>query len=283
MKRLLPLLPVCLLAASAAGTSVPVPVTSSRYDYGIFSPGTTVVGRVAALLAGPSIGAVTTACVPRGTFLDITGPPVNADGEGSDPILYPVSSPSTGTGWIQGTDLAMAFIRIGAADNLLILLEDGGAAGEPRFGGSAVVLDEQGALLDSIPIQLPAVFDEDPGTRTWRYCVDLMPAVADGLGGVTDAVKLALRYEACGYLNSDQLIVWDGERLVPGPAADFVSEAGLFHFEETMILPSDPGGAPNSVIITSTLGEWDDARGGYVTTEEDSRTFSWSGTGFVEE
>lgn len=93
-------------------------------------------------------------------------------------------------------------------------------------------------------------------------------------------IELSFIYEACGYENRDVLFAWTGTDLYMGPHASSMFEAGIFHYNETFVFPSDSGGVENEVRVTRIAEEWDEEIEGYVETERTTATYTWNGKVF---
>lgn len=132
-------------------------------------------------------------------------------------------------GFVAGTDLALCYLRL-SPDATALLAVTAGSDSLPEFSGAVPALTEGGEVADSIPVYLPPLMYEPEEYDPWAYCAKVGWAEGSGLEGAASAIVVSMWVEACGYLCTDQLFVWTGERLVPGPTASSVSWSSFGSF-----------------------------------------------------
>ncbi len=177
------------------------------------------------------------------------------------------------TGWVEAEDLAPVSLVTSCGLFQLGITgfdESGYPAGEARL------YRDDGVVL-SCPVGLRH-FSEDG--RVY-YCVEASEVSAEGLSGAGTAVILSFIYEACGYLNSDMLLVATADELVPGPEAESASEAGIFHHISSLVLPVELG-EDDVVEVSTRHTEWiEDGDSLYVSLDETSSVrYVWNGRFF---
>jgi len=180
-------------------------------------------------------------------------------------------------GYIPMSWLAMTHQELGA-DTLLLF---GIASGNPltgRFAGVAKVVSD-GRMLWGAAFFPPST---DMGGSDYRYGVSSRRLDPAGLPGIEDLLMLSFLYEACGFENRDVLLAWTGRYLVAGPSASRMSEAGVFHYAEDMLLPADDPLLGSDILVISTSEEWDEATEGYRTVAVDTTRWWWTGIDFEE-
>ncbi len=268
------------LAVLMALSQVMTDKGQAAYFYGEFEEGIAVVWCEAALLSGPVEDADTVELVTPGTMVEICGPPDGSlirNGAGTE--WYPVVT-DRHQGYLAGIELAMAFTTLDDGTVLACALTDRSGKVYPVFHGAVIALDGHGGVLDSVPVDMPHMLDEIPPEGVYGYCAAFEEADTEGLEGIPLGAMLAFDYGACGYANTDQLVGWDGERLVPGPKVAMVVEAGVFHWTQTMVLPSDEGGRPNEVLVVEVSEEFSEDDMAYYETARDTTVVFWDGEDF---
>jgi hypothetical protein len=267
---------LCLLLALAsvkpAGSGARAP-----FEYGSFQTGCAAVAFSTGLADSPSADGCSLLVLLRGDTVTITGP-----GEGTcrsrgfDSQWYPVLAADGTSGWVRGTDLAPSYIE---TRNGLLLFAITGRPADSLYHGAVMLVRQGGALLDSAEVLVPA----DHYLPSYGYCVSFRTADPAGLDRADAAAVLEFVYEACGYVNEDVLLLETGPHLVVGPYAYRAFEAGIFHYTETLVLPSHDGGSPEEVTVRAIEETFDDEAGEYVTVRTGSTAYAWSGAGFTEE
>lgn len=236
-----------------------------QYNYGHFveAAETTVFAEEAEILDGCGADAATVAGLPAGT-------PVTILKDGRDYCSIQAGGIS---GWARANDLAL--VSLETSGGLFQLgITGAGESGEPA--GEARLYRDDGVVL-SCPMGLRH-FSEDG--RVY-YCVEASEVSAEGFSGAGTAVILSFIYEACGYLNSDILLVATADELVPGPEAASVSEAGIFHNVSSLVLPAELG-EDDVVEVSTRHTEWiEDGDSLFVSLDETSLVrYVWNGRFF---
>ena len=180
-------------------------------------------------------------------------------------------------GYIPLTRLALTSQELGADTLMLFGVKAMDSLLYCRFIGIAKVVSD-GRMLWGVAFDTPSGF----GETSFVYGVSSEVLEPAGLRGVKDLMRISFVYEACGYENRDVLLAWTGLFLVSGVSASRVSEAGLFHYSEEILLP---GGDPlysNTVRIASSSGEYDGESSEYIVVETDTVSWMWTGIEFVK-
>lgn len=255
----------------------PLPMEDSLYRYGEFTPGTAVVWKPSGLLASPEATADTVAALPSGTRLRIGEPPAGSvRWRGIASPWYPASLPDGARGFIAGTDLAMHAGLLGDGTVILCALTDLEGASSGSLEAAYLAVSPSGEFRDSLGAFLPGA----GGLDRFYYTVFLSRIGEGGLRGLQDIFLLHAVYEACGRMNTTQIVGWDGQRLVAGPFTASMTESGLFRHSEGFVMPWDSGGMPDRILKISLDEEWDDDALHYVETARDTTVFQWDGREF---
>lgn len=271
---------MALIAVLAALAQVVTVKGAAEYFYGSFGVGAAMVCCRAGLMTGPDEASDTLEILAPGTLVVISGPPEGSlirDGAGTE--WYPVLT-GRHRGFLAGREIALAHIALGDGTFLACALTD--RSGEPyaEFHGALLALDGSGAVLDSQTVDLPCLLDETPADGTYGYRVFFRRVRTDGLEGLPHGAFLCFEYGACGYENRNQFVFWDGGRLVIGPRASLVSEAGVFHWSQTLVLPCEEGGRPGSILLVEVSEQFSDEAWAYYETARDTTIIEWDGESF---
>ncbi len=240
-------------------------LSTQQFHYGHFVEGaeTTVFVEKAEMLSDSVEGTAVVSDLTSGT-------PVTIVKDGAE---YCSVDACGSEGWIRTTDLALVSLETtGGLFQLGVTGIDD--SGEPT--GEARLLGEDGSVL-SCPVELRH-FSESGRVN---YCVEASEVPAEGLSGVGTALVLSFVYEACGYLNSDILMVATADELVPGPEAASVSEAGIFRHSSTLVLPPELG-EDDVVEVSTRHSEWIEDGDSLVTSLDETSLvrYVWNGRFF---
>jgi hypothetical protein len=271
---------MALMAALAALAQMVTVKGPAEYFYGSFREGAALVCRRAGLMPGPEDSSDTLEILAPGTSVVVSGPPEGSlIRNGAGTAWYPVVT-GRHRGWIAGTEMAMAYIALDDGTLIACALTD--RSGDPcaEFHGALLALDGSGAVLDSLTMELPYLLHETPTDGAYGYRVFFREACTDGLEGIPHGAFLCFEYGACGYENRNQLVFWDGGRLITGPRASIVSEAGVFHWSQTLVLPCEEGGRPGSILLVEVSEQFSDLEWAYYETSRDTTVIEWDGAGF---
>jgi hypothetical protein len=179
-------------------------------------------------------------------------------------------------GYIPLSRLALTSQELGADTLMLFGVKAMDSLLYCRFIGIAKVVSD-GRMLWGVAFDTPSGF----GETSFVYGVSSEMLEPAGLRGVEDLMRISFVYEACGYENRDVLLAWTGWHLVSGVSASRVSEAGLFHYTEEILLPGDDPLYSNTVRIASTSEEYDGGSSEYIVVETDTVSWMWTGFEFV--
>lgn len=249
-----------------------------------FEDGYTFSACRTSLYEAPDQSSVVLIVIPAGELLEIpgfTGETFTADSceWGWYEALYRLGNAEF-TGYVQDRDLAFSHVSLGTGgvDTLFVYRITGFDPELMIFSGEASVVAD-GEILDRL--------DYRPCWTPWGriFDYDISSGLADpsGFSDVRDLIRLSFNLYACGYENRDDLLAWtDDGRLIPGPKASWISEAGLFHYRTDVILPSDSGGVPEQVIHHSLGEEYFEETDTWVTYEEEVTVYLWTGDRFTE-
>jgi len=256
-------------------------IVSGDYWYGDFLDNTTsVFTEDAAMYSAPDINSSVTVLIPIGTEVEISG----SAGEdiftnGTPSYWYSVKCTLNDmeySGFMPGLYLAMSSLELGI-DTLFLFNVTGYAQEDDRFTASAriVVSGEITAELEFLAT------GNGFGPVPYSYCIRGTELSNEGLAGMRNLIELSFIYEACGYLNRDVLFACTDDKFIMGPEAYSLFEAGIFHFNETFITPSDSSGISDEVIVLTSTEEWDETIGEYVETESSHLIYYWNGSEFT--
>ncbi|MBN2586733.1 MAG: hypothetical protein JXA64_05980 [Candidatus Fermentibacteraceae bacterium] len=233
------------------------------------------------IYSSPDTGSEIVVETPAGTEVHISGSAGEAllDG-GFMTYWYQVRAVLSGieySGYMPGSSLAMTAMQLGA--DTLFMFSVTGSDPDYGFRSSARILSA-GMVLDEVEFR---PVDGGFGQVPYSYSVRSLPLDPEGLQDIRDLVELSFIYEACGFLNRDILFAWTGERLIMGPEADSQFEASEYRYIEDFIMPSDSGGSPGTVMVRTTISEWDEEIDDYVVKDSYSTDHGWTGAEFESE
>lgn len=275
--------------AVAALEAVPLAWTGeyrpSEYIYGRFTEGTAFLWHASAILESPVSGSDTLLVAHRGRVVIVTGPPSGSHvWRGIRTQFYPVvlEPGEDAAGYLPGTDLAMAAIDLVEGPMLLCVLTGSPAGGQGSFTAAVLAVDREGVLLDSIAAVVPGISGSG-SSESYDQIVAFSGAPVEGFEGLEQGVFLGVIHEACGRPWTLHLIAWDGVRLVSGPSAMSVSEAGCSSHFEDLVMPGEAGGFAGSILLTVRDEIWIDSLEESIVTGLDTTVFRWNGAEFDEE
>jgi len=101
-----------------------------------------------------------------------------------------------------------------------------------------------------------------------------------GIPKVDNIIELHFGYEACGYANGNQTVVWQDEQLFYLGKTEGISEAGVFFGGRTLVFPNDEGGQSKKVLIEEENGEFDEIGNGTITKK--ISVWDWTDTKLVK-
>lgn len=113
----------------------------------------------------------------------------------------------------------------------------------------------------------------------------LMYKMEHGFSQFSDVLILSMSPEACGVVGYDYALFYKGKQLIAGPAANSISEAGLFYSQESFIFPADSGGVKNQLLVVQESAEVEGDPEEFTDYPEPTitvRPWRFTGTGFSE-
>ncbi len=250
-----------------------------------FEDGYTFTAVATGLYEAPDHSSAVLIDVPCGEFLEIpgfSGETFTADSceWGWYEAVYRLGNDEY-AGYVQDRDLAFSHVSLGTGemDTIFVYRLTGFSPDSMIFRGVASVVAD-GEILDSI--------DYRPCWTPWGriFDYDIYSGLVDpsGFTRISDLIVLSFCLEACGFENRDDLVVWtEGGRLIPGPKASWISEAGLFHYRTDVILPSDSGGVAEQVIHHSLGEEYYEETDTWEQVLDEITVYTWTGDGFEEQ
>ena len=171
----------------------------------------------------------------------------------------------TGTGFVWGGFLAMAFVFMGGE-------EKGGAAialtGIKKYsqkeGFTAELrVCENGKVMSRVEF-IPHNMAGGEKQSAYSYGVSASMTGPAGLAGVKNIIRINCAYEACGYPNGSSYFAWDGKETKYIMKDEYISEAGCFHYEKKVIFPEDKGGEKGRIVVEENSSEFDEAKNDYI-------------------
>lgn len=175
--------------------------------------------------------------------------------------------------WLALTDLVLS------GDTLFIFGIDSYVPERWGFVGSARAVSGGDILSETVFYPPSGGF----GVNSYGFSVSSREVDTSGFAGMRNLVIVSFIYEACGVTNSDILFAWTGEYLVRGVRANWVVEAGLFHYTEEFLFPEEGSAFTDWVRVIATEEEFDDVNGEYFVVGVDTSHHSWNGLEFVDQ
>jgi hypothetical protein len=175
------------------------------------------------------------------------------------------SGGKTGTGFVWGGFLAMAFVFTDGE-------EKGGAgialAGIKKYSlkegfTGELRMCENGKIISRAEF-VPHNMAGGEKQSAYTYGVSASISGPAGLAGVKNIIKVSCVYEACGYPNGSSYFAWDGKDVKYITKDEYISEAGCFHYEKKIIFPEEKGGEKGRIIVEENSSEFDEAKNDYV-------------------
>lgn len=171
----------------------------------------------------------------------------------------------TGTGFVWGGFLAMAFVLMDGED------KSGGAvamAGIKKYTPKEGFIGElkicENGKITSRAEFIPHNMGGGEKRSSYTYGVSASMTGPAGLAGVKNVIRVDCAYEACGYPNGSSYFAWDGKEAKYITKDEYISEAGCFHYEKKVIFPEDKGGEKGIIAVEENSSEFDEAKNDYV-------------------
>jgi hypothetical protein len=180
------------------------------------------------------------------------------------------------SGYMPGLYLAMSSLELGT-DTLFLFNVTGYDQEDDRFSASARIVISGEIAAEHVFQPVRSRFGQVP----YGYCIRGIELSNAGLTGIRNLIELSFIYEACGYVNRDALFAWTCSDFIMGPEADSQFEAGIYHFNQTFITPSDSMGVSEEITVLTSVEKWDEEIEGYIETESYFEVYSWNGGGFI--
>lgn len=174
------------------------------------------------------------------------------------------------TGYVWGGLLAAGHVNIGRD---LFLLGFKKYAEEDGFAGECRLIHE-GGIVSTLPVMLHFIpsGEADP---FYGYSISLKLHDNMGLAGLEKIVSINNDYGACGYPGGNIWIGFAAGKLYYIGIDSSVSEAGVFHYEEQMIFPSQDKTLKGEVRLVIENFEFDEKINDYRLTDRKEKRFLW--------
>ena len=205
------------------------------------------------LREAPNTRSKVVAKLPMGTPVTIQGEPggeFEVNGLTSD--WYSVVTSVDGkaiAGYVWGGFLSLGSVAWNEGGRDLKLLVGITAHEKFVFKAEARVVSGNTILAKA---SFPLTCTDMGGSKKYGYGIELTPFEAFRFTGMTRTFGLHMFYEACGYENGQRLLFWDGRKLLVGPLASSVSEAGVFRVTSEFIFPETPPGKDPTLNVKTT-------------------------------
>lgn len=238
-----------------------MPMTVCAYErIPAFYMGTFQSGNAVTLFAdavnmreAPNTKSKIVAKLPMGAAVTIQGEP---EGEfevnGMTGDWYPVLATVDGkavAGYVWGGFFSLGSVSWSEGGRDLNLLVGITSHEKYEFKAEARVVSGNTILAKAA---FPLTCTDMGGSKKYGYGIELTPFETARIPGMTRTFWLHMFYEACGYENGQRLLFWDGKKLLIGPLASSVSEAGVFRVTSEFVFPETPSGKDPTLIIKTT-------------------------------
>lgn len=97
-----------------------------------------------------------------------------------------------------------------------------------------------------------------------------------GLDGARNIIRLAMNYDACGYINGETVLVWDGKDLHYAFQNLGMSEAGIFSNYAYAVFPKDAHGIAGKILSMDNHIEYDSEKDDMPVTLHDSTVVQYA-------
>ncbi len=173
------------------------------------------------------------------------------------------------TGYIWGGLLAAGYINTGKG----LLLLGFKSYGDDEFTGECRLIRD-GRILSSINIKMHFIPSGEPDPF-YGYSISLKLNDNMGLAGLDKVVSIYNDYGACGYPRGNVWVGIGGDRLYYIGIDSSVSEAGVFHYEEHMIFPSQDKTLKNEVRLVIESFDFDEKLNDYRLSDRREKRYIW--------
>lgn len=174
------------------------------------------------------------------------------------------------TGYVWGGRLSVGHVKIGRD---LFMLGFKRYAEEDGFEGECRLIHE-GVIVSTLPVMLHFIpsGEADP---FYGYSISLKLHDNLGLAGLDRIVSINNDYGACGFPRGNIWIGFAAGKLYYLGIDSSVSEAGVFHYEEQMIFPSQDRTLKGEVRLVIENFEFDGKINDYRLTDRKEKRYLW--------
>jgi len=186
---------------------------------------------------------------------------------------YRVSYKNNGekkSGYVWGGLLAIGCIKTGSD---LFLLGLKSYSENKGFEGECRILIG-GKIASTLPVKLHYL-PQGVSNPFYEYTVSLSLNNGMGLSGLGNIVDIYCHYDACGYPGGH---IWAGiadKKIYYLGTDSSVSEAGVFHYEERMIFPSQDKALKDEVRLVMESFDFDEKIKDYRLSDRKEKRFTW--------
>ena len=174
------------------------------------------------------------------------------------------------SGFVWGGLLAIGYVK---KENDLFLLGIKGFSSEKGFEGECRIVSG-GKIVSVLPVKLHYLPDGS-GNPFYGYTVSLSLNNGMGLSGLDNVVDIYCHYDACGYPGGHIWTGIAGKKIYFLGSDSSVSEAGVFHYEERMIFPSEDKSLKDEVRLVSESFDFDEKIKDYRLSDRKEKRFIW--------
>lgn len=101
-----------------------------------------------------------------------------------------------------------------------------------------------------------------------------------GVPKVDNIIEAHFGFEACGYVNGNQTLVWRNEQLYYLGEVTGIADGGMLYSDNSFIFPNDDRGQFEKILLKKEQGEFDDIGNGKINTT--ISVWDWTGTKLVK-
>jgi hypothetical protein len=129
--------------------------------------------------------------------------------------------------------------------------------GYPMLWTKALVVDRDYTILAEK--EFKAIGGETNEGGAFAFNQYVLTQVHDGMGldGARNIIRLAMNYDACGYISGETVLIWDGKDLHYAFQNIGMSEAGLFANYAYAVFPKDAHGVEGKILSMDNHVEYD--------------------------
>lgn len=193
---------------------------------------------------------------------------------------YRVSYKNNGrseSGFVWGGLLAIGCIK---KENDFFLLGIKSFSRENGFEGECRILSG-GKIVSALPVKLHYLPDGNI-SPFYGYSVSLSLNGGMGLSGLDNVVDIYCHYDACGYPGGHIWVGIAGKKMYFLGSDSSVSEAGVFHYEERIIFPSEDKSLKDELRLVSESFDFDEKIKDYRLSDRKEKRFIWKNSKIEE-